>query len=374
MGTQKSILIVTGTFSSMGGRPSFFGTEIYNAFMYYFINDSLEFINGGKISDLESYATNISKYKIIFWMPHIDGTDGNVAYGSSGIPINKFAQAIKKENKTAIFIQAKRNDHNEFSVFNIVEGMFQVHANLCLVISKDESYKFNIYDPLGNLWYSGTEIKEAAIKTAQFVARICLYTRVPSLQDTTLSGWFKDDFFIRAVQCLGWRFDTLINTELNKERFFGNASTRCMLGFPSIRNKDFIFISRRNINKQIIEKDDFVQVDLDSENVLHYDYGSKPSVDAPIQVKLYEYYRSVKYIIHGHTYVTGAVFTKQYIPCGCMEEVGAITELFPDHLSCNFAVNLIGHGCVMLANDLKYFAEVGLTARSFPENLTRIFL
>ena len=147
-----------------------------------------------------------------------------------------------------------------------------------------------------------------------------------------------------------------------------------MLGFPSIRNKDFIFISRRNINKQIIEKDDFVQVDLDSENVLHYDYGSKPSVDAPIQVKLYEYYRSVKYIIHGHTYVTGAVFTKQYIPCGCMEEVGAITELFPDHLSCNFAVNLIGHGCVMLANDLKYFAEVGLTARSFPENLTRIFL
>ena len=55
-----------------------------------------------------------------------------------------------------------------------------------------------------------------------------------------------DDSFIAAVRAYGWRFSMLINHAVNKERFLGNASTRCMHGFPSQKLGDVIFVSKRD--------------------------------------------------------------------------------------------------------------------------------
>jgi hypothetical protein len=374
--TQKNILIVTGNFNEDAGKSSHFGIQIYNTFDIYFRGNDrykIEFINGGNISALKDCAYNIKNYKIVFWMPHIHEMANPPVYGDSGIAINKFAQAIKLENPTALFIQAKRNDYNRYTTFEIIQGMLEIHANLCFVISKDESdYTFKIYDPLGNLWYSGSNIICAAERMAEFTRQLSTLIRVPSKGDLPISldeARVVEDKFMDAVRFYGWRFSTLINEEINKERYLGNASTRCMLGFPSIRNKSAILISKRNIDKQVIEAEDFVPVTMD-ESGLHYAWLNKPSVDAAIQVKLYEYYHNVKYIIHGHAYVTLARTTGKYIPCGYIEEVEEITKLFKDHLSCNFAVNLIGHGCVILAKDINFFAGLGLVPRSIPEDFT----
>ena len=48
-------------------------------------------------------------------------------------------------------------------------------------------------------------------------------------------------------------------------------------------------------------------------------YGEKPSVDTPIQIKLFNYYHNVNYMVHGHVYVDNAKMTEHKIPlwlCG----------------------------------------------------------
>jgi hypothetical protein len=373
--TSKNFLIVTGAFNNEGGKASYFGTKLYEAFKSHFDNNkkySIESINGGIVSDLDNCALNIEKYKIIFWMPHIEGAGSLPTYGSNNTTIDKFSQIIKAENKTAIFIQVKRNDYNKFTVFEIVEGMFKIHANLCLTISKDDSgYSFKVLDPLGNLWYCGTDIASAANRIAQFTNYLSTLNRIPSVRDGTFfpENTIIKESFIDIVRFYGWRFSILINTAINKERFFGNASTRCMQGFPSVRDKNTVLISRRDIDKEFIEDSHFVPVRMEND-VLYYALWHKPSVDAPIQIKLYQYYHKVNYIIHGHTYVMGAPMTKRYVPCGYIEEADEITSIFKDHLSCNFSINLPGHGCLILAENIEYFAGLGMLARDFPEDMS----
>lgn len=372
---SKNILIVTGTFNEEGGKPSYFGQEIYESFKSFF-GDVVQQHNGGSLDSLQDCFLTVSQYKIIFWMPHIDNA------------VDKFLANIKKENPTALLIQTRRNDFNNYTTFQIVERMFSVHANLCLEISKIEKsvYSFRVLDPLGNLWYSGNIISEASIKLALIAKHLSTLTRLRSTNNLVCPSYMLDRPFFDAVRAYGWRFSTLLNTAVNKERFLGNASTRCMAGFPSIREEETIFISRRNIDKKYISEDEFVLTKLQNisedefvaaelqDGIVSYQGWHKPSVDAPSQIKLYQYFHEIKYIIHGHTYVSGAPFTTRYIPCGYIEEATDVIDMFPDHLSSNFAINLIGHGCLILAKDISYFAELGMHARDFPEDLRSLSL
>lgn len=352
----KKILIVTGTFCKEGGKPSYFGQKIFESFekIPY---DSIKFINGGNYDCLSIEFSKINSYDIIFWMPHIEDS------------VNDYLPCIKRENKTAILIQARRNDHNCYTTFQIVEKMFSVRSNICLEFSKseDSKYTFRVLDPLGNLWYSGDSITEASDKIVSHVSNILTLTRLPSYNSlATVPTVRIEKSFIRAVQFYGWRFSELVNIEINKERFTGNASTRCMAGFPSVRNKDSIFVSMRNVDKNDIGENNFIPVNLAATEV-QYAGQNKPSVDTPVQLLLYRYYYNVNYIIHGHAYIIGAPFTEKFIPCGYLEEADEVNKVFKDHLSSNFAINLIGHGCLILAKNISYFAELGMVAREFPE-------
>lgn len=371
----NKFLIVTGTFNIEGGKSSHFGEVIYRIFSQHFSDSSgptIDFINGGNVTDLNPIAESIKDYKIIFWMPHIDNMENPPIYGGGDFPINRFASVLKKLNPTAIFIQAKRNDNDKHTTSEIVIGMLKAHANLCFVLSRDpeSGYSFKVLDPLGNIWYSGIDIEKATHSMAQFVGSIEPLTRVPSVNDPQHYSPQVPGDFLEIVRYYGSVFTTLINKEINKDRFLGNASTRCMHGFPSVRSNDIILVSKRNVDKEIISDNDFVPVWREvGEDILHYSGMAKPSVDAAIQVELYKYYQNVKYIIHGHVYVEGVPYTDKYIPCGYIEEADEIIKLVKDPLAFNFMVNLIGHGCIMLAKDIGFFKGIRLVARSFPEIL-----
>lgn len=362
--SKKSILIVTGTFNNEIGKESYFGTEIFETFKRIFEEDEIGFINGGSLSALNGIFHGSEAFKIIVWMPLIDNSE------------DKYLGNIKKQNPTAILIQSKRNDYNNYTTFQIVERMFAARSNLCLEISKAQdsdpgaAYNFRVLDPLGNLWYKGSSITIAADRIAQRVKKLNSYTRYPSIHmiDESKKITNIEDSFIAAVRSYGWRFSALINHAINKERFLGNASTRCMVGFPSQKINDVIFVSKRNIDKGSIHIQNFVPVTLQHNEIWYYG-EHKPSVDSAVQVMLFNYYHNVKYIIHGHTYVPGVGVTKKHIPCGYIEEFDEITSLVPDHRYCNFAVNLIGHGCIILAENFKYMAELPMIAREFPEDL-----
>jgi ribulose-5-phosphate 4-epimerase/fuculose-1-phosphate aldolase len=96
------------------------------------------------------------------------------------------------------------------------------------------------------------------------------------------------------------------------------ASTRCFKTFPSIKHNGFIYVSARDTDKSRITVHDMVIVKLYGRQVLFS--KQRPSVDTPVQLKLYETFDSLNYIIHGHAYIEDAPFTKSYFPCGDLRE------------------------------------------------------
>lgn len=130
---------------------------------------------------------------------------------------------------------------------------------------------------------------------------------------------------------------------------------------PSFRGSDnIIFVSKRNIDKQFIELDNFVPVWLDN-NKLMYSGPDKPSVDTPVQVRLYQTLDHINYILHSHCYIKNAPFTTTAIPCGAIEEYDKIMKLLNDsqidtHRN-QYVINLIGHGSIIMWNDMQQFHE-----------------
>ena len=156
-------------------------------------------------------------------------------------------------------------------------------------------------------------------------------------------------------------------TNCKTERFIGNASLRkllpqvgrCGKGMPSFRGSDnIIFVSKRNIDKQFIELDNFVPVWLDN-NKLMYSGPDKPSVDTPVQVRLYQTLDHINYILHSHCYIKNAPFTATAIPCGAIEEYDEIMKLLSDSQTDThrnqYVINLIGHGSIIMWHDMQQF-------------------
>ena len=175
-----------------------------------------------------------------------------------------------------------------------------------------------------------------------------------------------DNRFIDIIKNFGDQFATFVNA-VNPNRLLGNASTRCSSGFPAVKEDERIFVSKRNVDKQTLCSEDFVEVSLPDKHIEYFG-ENKPSVDTPIQVLLFSCFPNIKYMIHGHVYVEGAPMTRHKIPCGYLEETVDILEHFHDHLNVEqFSINLRGHGCLICCSDLAYFDTVKLEGRPFPE-------
>ena len=155
------------------------------------------------------------------------------------------------------------------------------------------------------------------------------------------------------------------------KRFLGNASFRCPKGFPSFRDGKYIFVSKRNVNKEFIGIDEFVPVYLENDR-LYYCGKNKPSVDTPIQVRMYNLLPNINYMIHSHCYIENAPYTKNALPCGAIEEVDEITQLLKDYYNNDFnrdfyIINLIGHGSIMMSNNPKQLKDINMIGRKLPE-------
>ncbi len=109
----------------------------------------------------------------------------------------------------------------------------------------------------------------------------------------------------------------------------------------------------------------------ENENIYYYGQN-KPSVDTPIQLRLYKILPDVNYMLHAHVYIKDAPFTETPIPCGGLEEVEEIMKALKKiGKTSNISINLIGHGSIILAKDLSYMKDINYIQRPIPEILDK---
>ena len=126
------------------------------------------------------------------------------------------------------------------------------------------------------------------------------------------------------------------------------------------------------MNKEFIAIDDFVPVYLENKKI-YYCGKNKPSVDTPIQVRLYQLLPNINYMIHTHCYIDGAPYTKKVLPCGAIEEVEEILQVLKKHyqnLNEDFyLINLLGHGSIMMSKNPNQLKNIHVIGRNLPENM-----
>lgn len=349
-------LVVGGTFDENGGKPS----KIIEALAQGL---SWPVINGGTLEDLKS--VDFTSVDTLLWMPNIDNAE------------EKILPAIKAANPKLTLISSKRVVEKSYNEFDIITRLLKSRSNLGIMITKEEgTYRFRLLDPLGNQYVDTQKIDDLAKALNERVSYIKSLSRIGSRNVGEALDAEVNPLFMQQVLRLGDEFSKHVNA-VNPGRFLGNASlrsrfeditrtTRCCHGFPGQRSDGVILVSRRNVDKQNMSPKDFVAVN-DGGKAVEYLGEVKPSVDTPIQLKLFNYYSNVNYMIHGHVYVEGAPMTHSIVPCGHLEEFDEIKALYPDNQAKDFIVNLKGHGCLILAEKPEFFDKVKLRSRPFPE-------
>lgn len=341
---KQKIVIIGGTFDSSGGKSSYIVEQLMKTL-------GAGGINGGYLTELE---IDFTKIDTLIWMPNIDNSE------------DKILPQIKLKNPKMLLIQSKRVRDSDFQVSDMVGRLLTSHSLLGIMITKvSGAYFYRVVDPLGNQLGHTSKIGD--------LARV-LYHRIIYIKSLSRIGsWWlgprrsQPDCaeFLEVVKSFGDRFSKFV-TAVNPNRLLGNASTRCESGFPAIKHDKRIYVSKRNVDKKTLNLGDFVEVESLVNLVGYYGF-KKPSVDSPVQIMLFDHFKNIKYIIHGHAYVKGAAFTTNKIPCGFLEEFEDITEIYPDPNTRNFVVNLKGHGCLIACDNLEYFENIKLVGRTLPE-------
>jgi hypothetical protein len=309
-----------------------------------------EVFNGGNTNVLDNVLDKIQDYGKVFWFADVPGKNGIV-------------KQVKRRNGRAILVNAVRNN-GDYSFSEMMQDSLDNRVNL---IVETREGKMRVLDPLANMFLDYTHnLKLVGNVLDKRVEELERYTRVESFEVPGNVDVPDEQEFFSIVREYGKRFHEIIHGNLKENRrFLGNASFRCERGFPSFRKGSFVFVSRRNVDKREIDREDFVPV-LDNLPV-RYHGKNKPSVDSPVQVELYNYYPGVNYMIHGHVYVENARFTDRIVPCGAMEEVDEIRKVYPERENENFAVNLLGHGSIVFVSKPMNFLRFKHTIRRMPE-------
>lgn len=338
---MKKALFVSGVWDENGGRASSYMQKFAKELSFFY---DLDYYNGGNFTDLSKYCINL-KTEVIFWFADVPNE------------YPKVAASVKSSCPTSILVTSKRNDNKKYSDLELISRALANKANLLLELKKEDGIIFGrLIDPLGNVFLDFTkDINEIARIMASRIYELSRFTRVNSEIVDQKIEVPENELFFKQVMKLGDTFHELIHP-VNTERFLGNCSFRCENGFPSFRGlNNIIYVSERNIDKRGIKKENFVPVFLDkSENLKYcfpkdanvFEYKKKPSVDAPIQKLLYQYYENINYMIHAHVNVEGGIMTSSTIPCGAIEEFYEIIKYVPKDTEF-FKLNLQGHGCLV---------------------------
>ncbi len=342
---------VAGKFDESGGKSSKIASQIYGQVKL----EGMSYVNGGNFSDLETIIESINEYEIIYWFADVDNKKP------------KLVRKIKEKNKECILVTSKRN-RGEYSFGDLVYCALGNKSNLFVEFSEsNDRYIGRVADPLGNVFLDYSEDFSSVGKVLKKrTEELRKFTRVQSEQIDGETIIPDEKQFFTLVKNYANKFHELIHAHPEAaNRFFGNASFRCENGFPSFKMDGVVFVSKRNVDKREISSEAFVPVKL--ELPVKYQGESKPSVDTPIQVKLYEHYDKINYMLHAHVYVKDAPFTENIVPCGALEEFEEIVKLFPNKNQTNFAVNLRGHGSLVLVENTKNLESILYIPRQTPE-------
>lgn len=294
-----------------------------------------------------------------------------------------------------MLVSFKRNDNNKYAFQDLLQRSFALKSNLTIEFSKiDDKFNIKLFDPLGNVWYEGFDIEKCAkalLDRLKFIKNITRESTVSSEENMGALAWFFNMFkeemykssdnpvipikeeFLSIVRDYAYKLAEATFQTKDVKRFLGNASFRCPKGFPSFREGKYIFVSKRNVNKEFIGIEEFVPVYLEN-NKIYYCGENKPSVDTSIQVRLYKLLPNINYMIHSHCYIENAPFTKVALPCGAVEEVDEIVEVFKDYYNNDFnkdfyVINLLGHGSIMMSKNPSMLKDIKMIGRNLPEKM-----
>lgn len=373
---KNKILFVGGTWDLNGGKPSSivnkFAKELKEAKVY----------NGGNYNDLNKILEACINYEIIIWWADVPNDLPKI-------------RNVKDINYKTMLISSKRNIDNKYSFQDLLQRSFALKANLTIEFTKKKDlYNMRLFDPLGNIWYEGTSIKDCTkelLKRLEFIKSITRSSTVSSEENIGSLAWFFNMFkqemhksnlqpitpikdeFLEIVKNYATKFTEATFETKDVKRFLGNASFRCPKGFPSFRSNKYIFVSKRNVNKEYISINEFVPVYLENDKI-YYCGENKPSVDTPIQVKLYEKLPNINYMIHSHCYIKDAPYTKKALPCGAIEEIDEILDLIKENYDNDYEkdfylINLKGHGSIMMSKEPEQLKNIKIQGRQLPENM-----
>ena len=362
---MSKILFVGGTWNLKGGKSS----SIVNLFAKYLQNADV--YNGGSYNDLNKILESCKDYDIVLWWANVPNDLPKI-------------RNVKDINYKTMLVSSKNNADNKYSFQELLQKSLSMKSNLTIEFTKkDKLYNMRLFDPLGNVWYEGVNIKECAKALTErliFLNNITRKSTILDEENTEIVDYFykafKDDInssieFLNIVKDYATKFKEVMFNTKDVKRFLGNASFRCSKGFPSFRYRNYIFVSKRNVNKEYISIDEFVPV-YTKDNKIYYCGKNKPSVDTPIQVKLYEKLPNINYMIHSHCYIKNAPFTLKPLPCGALEETDEILTLIEKYYDNNYnkdfyIINLKGHGSIMMSKSVEKLKDIEMIRRNVPE-------
>lgn len=352
-------LFVAGRFDNEGGKASTVAKRILNGWVAGAPGCPMASVNGGQTEMLQTILGTVPLYDNVVWMPDVPNE----------ADMSNLAGEIKK----CILVTSKQNFYGKYTFGEVLDHILQNKANLTVEFTGEPNHcKASVLDPLSNSLIGPTDdFEEVGRALAIRTAQLATFTRVSSVQVGEQIQVPTDNppaDYYALVRELGEIFARTVFGAPSNVRFMGNMSFRCLLGFSLFKSGDLIFVSGRNIDKQFIQPEDFVAVNAGKLSVEYYG-GTKPSIDTPIHVLMYDFYNNVNYIVHGHAYVEDAPFTLNNVPFGAVQEADEIFDLYPRADNVDFAVNLIGHGFVALARDFDFFRKLTYIPRERPEML-----
>ena len=353
-----SYLLVGGDFNREGGRRSGYIDKLAEAMRS--IESKVFVFNGGPYTDVAYLVgQEIHHYDTVFWFANVPNEEED-----------KAVRKIKQHHPTCTLVTSKRNN-KEYSFQDMVGHALQLRSNLFVEFSKVGSvFRWRLFDPLGNEYYyrhrDPSSIEELAVQLIYRTRELRKVTRVRSKRIGKAIPVPAEEEFFELLKTSAERFHELVGTDTS--RFLGNASFRCTKGFPSFRSKDLIFMSRRNVDKRHIGPESFVAVNSKNVDTVEYWGEHKPSVDTPIQVRLYQYYPNINYILHGHVYLNQmGIRTHRPVPCGSIEEFYEIIRVAPYRNSVGEYINLSNHGFLAMVKSVDLLRDLSYQARPTPE-------
>ena len=373
---MENMLIVGGSWGATVNdiKSSGFVAKFAQAVNKYF-DGNVTVFNGGPYEMLEKIIGTVEQFDYVFWWANVDNSLPKI-------------RDVKEIAPKVMLINSKRDDNSKYTFQELVMRTLVAKANLSFLFKKDDTGRIEItvYDPLGSVWYQGEDIELSAKATIERLRFLKSMTRQSTFQSPTdknlVMAWYFDQFkqteyqsdkkidipdeqdFVDVVRRYATEFQKFM-PNIKSERFVGNASMRpippqvgrCGKGMPSFKKDGIVFVSKRNIDKQFIELNNFVPCFM-ADDKLMYCGNDKPSVDTPVQIRLYEELPQMRYMLHSHCYIQDAPFTATAIPCGAIEEVATIMKVIKNKKlgdSKWIAINLLGHGALIMWDSMERF-------------------